>query len=175
MSVSSSHRTMNSSMEAWKQLDRKVNRVKIIVTKNTICLQAEWRGVCTVKVIHMEPTHNQKEGTELQVHCCCESLSSRCLNSINLFIFMMHLISHSPTDFYFSYIYIEHLGIDLCCSWPQISEDNYDTASYTTLQTPELVSTPSFLFLSISSWNISSYSRVCVFLFLPCRISHIYS
>lgn len=47
------------------------------------------------------------------------------LNSTNLLILMMHLISHSATDSYFGYIYIEHLGMDLCCSWPQISEDNW--------------------------------------------------
>lgn len=127
---------------------------KVIITKNTECLQSvEW-GVCTVKVIHTEPNHSQKEGTELQVYCCCESLSSRCLNSTNLITFMMHLISHSATDPYFCYIYIEYLGMDLCSSRPQISEDNDDIAFYTTLQTPELVSMPSFLFPSISSWNI---------------------
>lgn len=69
-----------------------------------------------MKIIHTEPTHDQKEGTELQVDCCYDSLSSRCLNSINLLILMMHLIPHSATDPYFCYIYIEHLGMDLCCS-----------------------------------------------------------
>lgn len=122
------------------------------------------------EIIHTEPTHSQMEGTELQAYCCCDSLSSRCLNSTNILIVMMHLISHSATDPCFCYFYIEHLGMDLYCLRLLISEDNDGIASHTILQIPELLSMPSFLFPSISSC-----SRVCVFLFLPSRISLFYS